>query len=90
MVEIQRGTLLHYKGFDSRPSVEIRSVQLPGHPEYDGAMPGIAFRYVGKRMKIAGRKGRWFYPCRTADEFFADHRFANLAVWCPVGTTGET
>ena len=70
---IQRGTLLRYKGFETTPSVEIRAVMLPGHPEHDGGLPGISFRWLKRRP----RQG-WFYPCNTVEEFFADFRFSNL------------
>lgn len=70
---IQRGDRLYYAGFDKTPSIEIKAVLVPGHPEYDGGLPGISFRYLKRRGKPS-----WFYPCKTVDEFFADYRFANL------------
>jgi hypothetical protein len=74
---IQRGDKLFYKGFDLTPSVEIKAVLVPGHPEYDGGIPGVSFRYLKRPGKPS-----WFYPCRTVDEFFADYRFANLTQHC--------
>jgi len=72
-MNLQRGTKLFYAGFDITPSVEILHVMLPGRAEYDGGLPGIAYRQL-KRSK----RRRWFYPCRTVAEFFADIRFSNL------------
>lgn len=72
-MNLQRGTKLFYAGYELTPSVEILGVLLPGHPEHDGGLPGIVFRYLKRR----GRP-RWFFPCKTAKEFFADERFANL------------
>lgn len=72
---LNRGALLRYKGFEETPSVKILHVMLPGHREYDGAMPGVAFKWL-KRP----RRGSYFFPCQSLDQFFAHELFANLEI----------
>ncbi|TJY57168.1 hypothetical protein E4T66_17305 [Sinimarinibacterium sp. CAU 1509] len=50
----------------------VTSVCLRGHPADDGALPGVGIQWLRGR-----NRGRWFYPCATEDEFWADTRFAN-------------
>lgn len=71
--KLQKGMRLIYSGFETTPSVEIKAVMLPGHEEYDGALPGIVFRWLKKP-----RKPSFFYPCKSVDEFLSDYRFRNL------------
>ncbi len=72
--DLKRGDRFIYKGFETTPSLEILHVMVPGHPEYDGALPGIAYRWLKRR----GNRSRWFYPCHTVEQFFAVDIFANL------------
>lgn len=44
---------------------KITAVCLPGHPEHDGGLPGVAVKFI-KPMVIRGG----FYPCNTEDEFW--------------------
>ena len=72
-MEINAGDKLLYNGYEQTPSVRINAVLVPGHPEYDGAMPGISFTYLKRRGKPS-----WFFPCNNVDDFFKDARFSNL------------
>jgi hypothetical protein len=72
-MKLHKGMKLFYNGFETTPSVEIKNVLLPGHDEYDGALPGIVFRWIKKP-----RKPSFFYPCKSTKEFLSDDRFKNL------------
>jgi len=72
-MEIKAGDKLLYNGYETTPSVGINAVLVPGHPEYDGALPGISVTFLKKK-----RNRVWFFPCKTVDEFFAYSIFSNL------------
>ena len=55
-----------------RNGFRITSVCLPGHPDNDGGLPGVGVQWLQP-----GNRSRWFYPCATEAEFWADYRFAN-------------
>lgn len=81
-MDLRKGIKLLYSGFETTPSVEIKDVLLPGHPEFDGAWQGIVFKWLKK-----SRKPSFFYPCKSTKEFLSDDRFKNL-VEAPNATPG--
>lgn len=65
------GNVYSFYGYP-RNGFRITAVCLPGHPDNDGGLPGVGFKWLRKN----DRRG-WFYPCSSEDEFWADIRFAN-------------
>lgn len=68
---LKRGNHYQYAGFES--GFFIRLVAFRGHPEDDGGLQGVAYRWTG----FPGRKGNFFFPCKSDTEFFANSMFAN-------------
>lgn len=56
--------------------MRVERVLIPGHPEYDGALPGVSVR----RSDSGGRgwkKRGWFVPAAN-DQDFIDHMHRNF------------
>lgn len=73
-MKIEDGMKFKYPSH-SKPALQITHVMLPGYPSYDGAIPGVGFRWLG-RWRVRGN--RFFCVCNTPEEFFAADVFRRL------------
>ena len=64
-----------WKKMGPADAIKIVGVQLPGYPNYDGALPGVSVLF----STIKGNWGRkrWFYPCNSYRQFKKDMKMSN-------------
>ena len=65
------GNIYNYKGYKSA-GFKVLAVAFPGHPEDDGALPGVCIKWLHRFEKHQG-----WYPFTSEEEFWAHELFRN-------------
>ncbi len=67
---LARNRVYRFKGY-RRNGFRVNTVSFRGHPEDDGAAPGVSITW------LRGKRRRFWICCNNAEEFWAMEIFSN-------------